>query len=695
MEGQAVKDTIDKLHEDFPNTPEGRAMRWATEFQASDKAHKDFYKQGDKVVSKYLNDAKAGDAEDRKRFKLNFFHANIDTVQAMMFGKLPKVSFSRANYDPDDDVARVAGMILERMLNNDIGTPDDDYSATLRANLQDRLLPGLGIARVRYEFEEETQEIEEVRDMEGNVVYEASTYTEVTDEFAPIDYVHWRDFKWQPCRRWREMGWMAFRSFPTYDDLVDRFDEEIADQIPLDAVPYNKEQHSDTGTEAITDATKRAELWEIWDKDAGEVIWYCPKYPKTLDVKDDPLELRGFFPTPEPLVSNVTTSAFVPLADYILAQDLYNEIDELERRICGLTQAVKAIGVYNNAFPEISKMFNEANDTELIAVDQWESFAEKNGLRGAIDWVPIQDIANVINELVKRRNDATGMLFQITGLSDIMRGAQAAGGAVTATERALEARFASVKIQALQDDFARYATELIRLRAEVVSRHFDAETIVRHSNIDQTADAQYIPQAIALIKDTQDLVYRVEVKPESVAMVDYAQLKTERTEYITALATFMQSAAPLVQFEPESAPVLMSLLQWGMAGFKGSQDVEGILDQAINQIKNRQQQAQGQKQPPSPEQIKAESEREKRQFEMQKLQVQAQLEQQKMQHERFMARFEAQKSTENIVLESERELSQEAAQAALNMEERTHEANESIREARGVAGAQRREGGDV
>jgi hypothetical protein len=85
-----------------------------------------------------------------------------------------------------------------------------------------------------------------------------------------------------------------------------------------------------------------------------------------------------------------------------------------------------------------------------------------------------------------------------------------------------------------------------------------------------------------LLKNPEMARLKVVIRPETVAMVDYAQLKQERTEYINALAVFMQSAAPLLEQDPAMMPYLMRLLQWGLSGFKGSSEIEGVIDKAID-----------------------------------------------------------------------------------------------------------------
>ena len=664
---------------DFSNDTKGKYQLWEAELQACFDATNKWHRNANKVVNRFLDRRGAGEED---WFKLNLFNANITTQRAMLFGKLPEVDIARANDDFDDDTARVATIMLKRLLQNDIGTPNDNYSETLKMNLDDRLIAGLGVGRVRYEFDKHERTVAAQISMEGKVQAEGYSEDVIDDERAPIDYVHWRDFAWSPARTWAEVRWVGFRAHLTRDQLKERFGDELGKKIPLTMSQLSKDENMWVEKDdPKQDAWSRAEIWEIWDKASRTVYWLCKGYDTLLDEKKDPLGLMGFFPIPKPMASNITTSAYMPIPDFVVAQDLYNEVDKLETRISLITEAVKVVGVYDKSAEGIKRLMIEGVENDLIPVDNWAMWAEKGGMKGMIDWLPFESIAGVLAQLIARRDDVKALLYEITGMSDIMRGAQAAGGAVTATERSLQARFASVRIQALQDEFANYATDLIRLRAEVISKHFSPETIIRQSNIERTVDAELAPEAIKLIKDSTDLVWRVTVKPESVAMVDYAQLKEERTSYITALATFMQSAAPLIELDPSVTPLLLSMLQWGLAGFKGSEEVEGLLDKAIAQAQ-KPKEAEGE-QGPSPEEIKA-------QAEMQKIEAMKDLEQTKHANamqlidakmkadmQEFQAELEL--KIQEIQASTEQDIIKENAQMEANMKEETHETEEFIR----------------
>ncbi len=194
--------------------------------------------------------------------------------------------------------------------------------------------------------------------------------------------------------------------------------------------------------------------------------------------------------------------------------------------------------------------------------------------------MPLIDIVGALDKLRELRSESIELLYQVTGLADVLRGG-GEGQYEGTGQAALKAKFASIRVQAMQEEFATFASNLMAIKAEIICRHFSPRSIAIRANIEKTFDRDLAPQAIALLKDPNLARLRVVIRPESVAMTDFAQLKQERTEYITALATFMQSAAPLLEQDPQQRPFLMRLLQWGLAGFKGSSEIEGVIDKAI------------------------------------------------------------------------------------------------------------------
>jgi hypothetical protein len=577
----------------------GKAEYWSDQLQEGEKALEKFRKQGRRVIEKFLDKHSSDDSLVFQGQSLNLFHSNIVTLRSMLYGQTPKVDVSRRYEDSNDDVARVASEILERCLNNDIQFTDDTFSEVLRGCLDDFLLPGLGQAKVRYEPKIGV-------DAYGQEVLESET--------TPVDYIHWNDFCWSAgARTWSEVRWVSFRTYLTKLEAEQKYGEEKAKKLN-----YVNSKDKEDRFDKASGSTQLAEIYEIWCKASKHLYWYSKGMNDLVGKEPDPLKLHHFWPCPQPLLANITTNCLVPKPEYTFAQDLYTQIDTLTTRIAMLAKAVKVVGVYDKSSAGVQRMLTDATENELIPVDNWAAFAEKGGLKGQIDWLPIEDISAVMQTLTGVRDQTIALLYQSTGMSDILRGSTDPRETKGAQE--LKSKFASTRIQAMQDGFAKFASDIQTIKAEIIMRHYQPQTLIEQSNIMVTPDAQIAEQAVMLLKDPKAAIWKVQIRPESVAMVDFAQLKNERMEYIMGLSQFMQSAAPLATLDKSVMPTLMELLKWGLSGFKGSQQIEGVLDKAIADASK----ALSQPPPPPPPDPKVEAAKLKAQIDQQKAQQDAQ-----------------------------------------------------------------------
>lgn len=571
---------------DFKDNPSDQYKFWHIEFQSAGKRLTKWHTQADLIQRRYLDDRAGGSlgaipgakssAESggaaASQFRLNLFHSNTKTILNMLYGKLPRIDVSRTDNSGNDDIARVAAEVMERVLRLDLADHGEEHSQIFKSVLQDRMLPGLGCARVRYEAK---------IDGEGDAA-------QLQSESAPLDYYYWGDVLWGWSRTFSDLPWLAFRSYLNQDAVEKRFGKEAADGVPLKAREVSAEKDGVSDPDQNS-SWQMAEIWEIWDKKKKKVVWYCDGYDKILETKDDTLKLKGFYPAPPFFLANPTNALYKPTPDYQLAQDLYNDIDVLQTRISIITEAVKVVGVYDASAEGIKRMLKEGNENDLIPVENWAMFAEKGGIQGQVDWLPIEEVAGVLEKLRGLRDEQIGLLQQITGMADIMRGElQNQYEGVGQTQ--IKSKFASVRVQALSEEFASFVTNLQQLKAEIVCKHFSKETIAKMANMQASPDLEMLPQAIEMLKDPEARAIRIEIKSETMAMADYAQLQAERASYLKGLSDFLQSAAPMIQQDPRSLPFLLEMLKWAMAGFKGSSDIEGVLDRAIEVMSQPEQQ---------------------------------------------------------------------------------------------------------
>jgi len=573
---------------DFANTPNGLAQKWQTEIQSSQQELLKFHQDANRITQRYLDKR---DAYSKEESKVNLFWSTMQVLLSMLYARPPKADVARSFQDYDDDVARVSGTMLQRLLNRAFDDNVSAWDSAVRQGIEDWLVVGCGQIWLRYEVTTEPYEIPAVFDEYGQELSPAEEAERIVNEDAPCDYIYWEDFFYSPARTWHEVRWVARRVFMTKDQLVARFGKQIAAQVPLGNYS-KKDQVNDQSPKH--DPWNKAEVFEIWCKEQRKVYWYAKSCDVILDVKDDPLGLDGFFPCPKPLAANVTSSNFMPRADYIFAQDQFNELDEINTRITWLTRAAKVVGVYDKSAEGIQRLFNQGSENQLIPVDNWAMFAEKGGVKGQVDWIPIDQVVNAIDHLRMYRQDKVTQIYEVLGISDIMRGSSKASE--TAAAQQIKAQFGSTRIQLKQFYIADWITQALRIKAEIICKHYQPETIIKRSNIERTPDAPLAMAAVQLLKDEEMNEYRINIEADSMAALDWAAERDAAVQFMQGLGAFISQVAPMAQSVPAAAPVLMSLLQWSVSKFRVSTQIESVLDQAISALKQ-----QGAPQQPKPD----------------------------------------------------------------------------------------------
>ena len=668
--------------------------KWLNIISQYDNEFKKWEARAAKIVKRYRDDNRSQHTNETAKF--NILWSNVQTLIPAVYAKLPKAVAQR-RFGDNDPVGRVAGSLIERALDFEI-EHYPDFRATMKHAVEDRFLGGRGTAWVRYEphvrqldmpedglqiTEDVENESAEGQTPEGAPKPENQDYTagetepqeEIEYECAPTDYVHWKDFGHSVARTWEEVTCVWRWVYMTKEALTERFGAKMAKSIPLDSGAETLATYGQSTKERT-----RAKICELWDKESGKVYWLSKNHPTLIDERDDPLELDQFFPCARPLYSTTTSDSLIPVPDFVIYQDQANELDILSDRIDGLVKALRIRGVYDASQPALQRLLTEGDNNTLIPVDKWMAFSEKGGLKGSIDILPIDMLASALLNCYRAREDIKGQIYEITGISDIIRGQTSASE--TATAQQIKGQYAGLRLRSMQEEVALFASELIRLKAQVICTKFQPQTILLYAAAGQMSqeDQQMIPQAIQLMQDNPLRNFRIEVDADSLVQIDEQQTKKDRVEFLTAFGGFMRESLPVGQQSPELVPMLVELIKFGIGGFKQAKPIEGVLDVALEQMK--QKQAGPQEQKPDPEMMKMQAQQQSDQMRVQadtqsaqakmqadmqmtqakaqadmqveqmKMQHAAQLEQQKLQFEGQLKNMEMQAAKERTELEA-------------------------------------------
>jgi len=666
---------------------------WYNCIASYERTFKEWEGRADKIVKRYRDDQRS---RNNPNAKFNILWSNVQTITPAVFARLPRPDVSRRFRD-NDPIGRVASMMLERALEYEI-EHYGDYASAMKQTVQDRLLGGRGTAWVRYEPHivgemggmgedmpddglQVTEDIDEA-ETEGGIHRENQERIEY--ECAPVDYVHWRDFGLTVARTWEEVTAVWRKVYMGRPALVERFGEELGGKIPLDTKPDT----SKTFNEKMGEGASEAVVYEIWDKTTGQVIWLNKSMGKILDTRDDPLQLENFWPCPKPMFSTLTTDSLIPVPDFVLYQDQARQLDTLADRIDGFIQALKVRGVYDASEPSLARLFTEGENNSLLPVKNYGAFSEKGGLVGAINLVDIKPIAEGLNMAYQAMEQVKGQIYEIMGIADIQRGQTDPNETLGA--QIIKSNNASGRLKTMQHDVVNFATALLQIKAQIICQHFTDDTIVKISGAMQLSqqDQQFIPQALALLKNEPAKNFRIEVTTDSMIYQDEQQEKQDRMEFLQAMGGFLQQAIPAAQATPELTPMLIEMLKFGVTAFKAGKGLEGLIDETADKFRQQAAQMEGQPKPPSPEMQKLQMEQQMDQAKMQaqvqakqaEMQMQMQMEQQKMQMqmdlEKAKQEYQAQENQLKFQLEEQRnmmdrEMEIKVAQMKMNTERNT------------------------
>jgi hypothetical protein len=313
----------------------------------------------------------------------------------------------------------------------------------------------------------------------------------------------------------------------------------------------------------------------------------------------------------------------------------------------------KSKGCYDASVPELARLFTEGTNGTLVPVKNWAGFAEKQGLAGAISLVEIMPIAQALKEAYLAFDQIKGQIYELTGISDILRGETAPSE--TATAQKIKNSYASMRLKTYQDEVERFAARLLQLKAQIICKHFDAQTICQISGCEQLSpeDQALVPQAIALLKNNVTRTFRIEIETDSMVFQDEQQDKQDSTEFLTAVSSFLEKA---VQAPPTLAPLCAELLKFAVRSFRVGKNVEGAIDAAADEMKKLAQQ-QAQNPAPHPDAAKA-------QASLQAAQIKAQADQQTSQ-----ASEQAETQRLQMTQQHEAQMAQAQAQSEARMEQ--------------------------
>ena len=520
---------------------------WMGEIEDSLKREKSYRQRAQKCVEMY-------EAKQPETVPFAILYSNTETLAPAIYNSKPIPMVMRRFKDADPlgkAVSEVSTRTLKYLL--DVETADyDPFDELMQPAVLDALITNRGVTRFKFVATEEK-------------------------ECVHGEMVRWDKFFHGYARSWKKVPWIGFE----WDMSL----EEIRANLPeaqLDISKFSENDAEDTGKSSDeTAGVKTYKVYEIWDKRTSLVMFFtacCPKMP--AKIVQDPLGLSGFFPTPKPLNFMRKITTLIPTPLYEQYRQQAQELNEITRRLKAIIRAVKYRGAYNSAVEGIDKML-QADDNELVPVENMASMPEGIGIDKLIWTVPTNELATTAQQLYQQREQVKQVIYEITGISDILRGASTASE--TATAQNIKNQWGTLRLKKMQKEVQRYCRDSLIIMLEIAGSNFDPQTFKTMTGLpylmagekeqlkSQMAMVQQQSQATGqempppppevqqllesptweeiiqvLSKDTA-LHYRVDIETNSTLDAEAAQDKQDISELLNALSQFLNGLAPLVQ----------------------------------------------------------------------------------------------------------------------------------------------------
>jgi hypothetical protein len=666
---------------DFGKGQQAQFRRWMVEISLAKKRMKDWHENCKKLWSLYQG-------KGRKKNSYNALFSNTEILGPSVYNTLPTPD-TRRRFAQADPVGKSVSEVINRSLTFNAETTG--FDTEIRADVLDMLIVGRGISRVRY-----VPDLVQVGDtaltgepaQETNLSHEAQQgeqNEELAWESAPIEHVKWDMYLCGPGRSFKEIPWWAFKHKLTREELCRRFGDEIGNQIELNGGVDDSEIARSTDEETAA-LFKTADVWEIWDMDSRTVIWVCESYRKgPVLVEPDPLELEKFFPVVDPLRAIEDSDSFDAVPLYEQYREQAEELDRISTRINKLVVAVKARAIYDPSLgPQVAELFR-GDDNDLIPADlDIKKLYEAGGIEKAIWFAPIEQIVNVIQALYEQREQCKQVIYELTGIADIMRGSTDAQETKGAQD--LKVAFGMTRLSRMQRAVQRYIRDMFALQAEVICQKFSLDTLKQMTQVNLPTDAEVMPQRMQMMQKAvmakmagqnvpplppkpttwedvhkalqSDLqrTFRVDIETDSTIAAAQQEDATDLAAVMTAVVEMIKEIGPLVAEGVMPPAAFKELLLMVCRKFRMGSAIEDAFEQMQPPPPKTDPKIQAQLQV---EQIRQQGKQQEVaaqvQVEREKAQIQMQVEQQKAQLDAQVAQAQQQAQAQQAAQENQLE----------------------------------------
>ncbi len=510
---------------------------WMHKISAAEKKFAEYYDLITEIRQYYRN--------DKKRNKQNIFWASVETLKPFVYFKQPQPFVVRVNKNANQAQA-LACKILERALAWNM--KQFDFDSVVKYARNDFLLSGMGILWEQYCSSFKQVGTDFIKDKEKV----ETTYVSPTMFLADTDKVN----------VWEDVEWIARRMYMNISEVAANFSAETVEKV-----------RSQCGQNSVLT------VYEIWDKPTRTIYYISPQYGADfLHIQPDVLHLSGFFPCPKPIMATLANDGIIPVPDYVEIKSLLEELDGVNNRMRLTMQALKVSGCYDNSFPELANILDK--DITLISLADFDKLKDAGGIKGVIDFAPIGQYVEALQILAQRRQVLIDSIYEVTGVSDIMRGTSQR--VETATAVTQKTNFGTLRNQDRQNDMQRFLKDLFAIKAEIICEHFSPEFLLSFLTAEERQNHETMIKAVQILK--HDKLRSMIIDLETDGCYNQEATGQKVLDTLNDINTMIGEAMKMVSVQPALLPLYRQMIESAVATMPNARQFDVIMEQVFNKI---------------------------------------------------------------------------------------------------------------
>lgn len=397
--------------------------------------------------------------------------------------------------------------------------------------------------------------------------------------------------------KWAQVNIIAFEYEYSYQEFKKKFGQKALDSLTdIDTQEYQN------GKPII--------VFEYHNKYINETRWFAEQsndFFQPVEIRDVDIEglkaveankmpydysdlygLKGFFPCTAPLVINNMTRSFWPTPEYFQVCDLIDDIHQIVQRLMLLTKAIRCRFLYDSSVTELGPLAQETGEAGGLGVPNLTNalIQGKGSLATLVQYFPVAEMIEGLKNMYDAFDQRLNMFYNVTGISDLIRGQTDPSSDKTYGERQMEGKYAMNRFEPFINKLQEWIKNNYELGMEMALKLFSPKTLDEYI-CPQTLEPQHQKRylaALELLKSNKRSRFRVDFETDATSAINEQWTRQQAIQTGDIASKLMESIANIAKESPGIAAAELKVAQHILGTLTDGKLFKDDIQQALQEV---------------------------------------------------------------------------------------------------------------